>query len=133
MCVVYCKTFLLYSRCSHCCIRKLLYTKFGKVIILGFVRITFAVSHDAVDFKVSFLFPTSSQNDFNMGLDLSEARASLMAGDIVELNNATSNEPTTMKLSWDVSIRYIVTICNYFVRPYNSFDLSFADNQQSVR
>lgn len=43
------------------------------------------------------------QNDFSIGLDLSEARASLLSGDVVELSNATSTEPTSMKLVWEVS------------------------------
>lgn len=45
----------------------------------------------------------SSQNDFHVGLDLSEARASLLSGDVVELTNATSTEPTSMKLVWEVN------------------------------
>lgn len=45
-----------------------------------------------------------SQNDFNTGLDLSEARASLLSGDVVELTNATSTDSTSMKLVWEVSI-----------------------------
>lgn len=43
------------------------------------------------------------QNEFNAALDLSEARASLLSGDVVELTNATSSEPSTMKLVWEVS------------------------------
>lgn len=46
-----------------------------------------------------------SQNEFNIGLDLSEARASLLSGDVVELTNATSSDPTNMKLVWEVSAR----------------------------
>lgn len=38
-----------------------------------------------------------------MGLDLSEARASLLSGDVVELTNITSTDSTSMKLNWDVS------------------------------
>ncbi|XP_037047604.1 protein sax-3 [Bradysia coprophila] len=41
-------------------------------------------------------------NEFNIGLDLSEARASLLSGDVVELTNATSTEPTSMKLVWEI-------------------------------
>lgn len=37
-----------------------------------------------------------------MALDLSEARASLMSGDVIELTNATSLEPTSMRLVWDI-------------------------------
>lgn len=39
-----------------------------------------------------------------MGLDLSEARASLLSGDVVELTNATSTDSSSMKLVWEVSI-----------------------------
>ncbi|XP_055837660.1 protein sax-3 [Episyrphus balteatus] len=39
---------------------------------------------------------------FNSGLDLSEARASLLSGDVVELINATSPESTSMKLTWQI-------------------------------
>ena len=46
------------------------------------------------------------QNEFNIGLDLSEARASLLSGDVVELTNATSTEPTSMKLVWEVKCFY---------------------------
>lgn len=44
-----------------------------------------------------------------MGLDLSEARASLLSGDVIELTNATSTDSTSMKLVWEVSY-YIDTI-----------------------
>lgn len=44
------------------------------------------------------------QNEINIGLDLSEARASLLSGDVIELTNATSTEPTAMKLVWEVNI-----------------------------
>lgn len=43
------------------------------------------------------------QNEYNVGLDLSEARASLLSGDVVELTNATSTDSTSMKLVWEVS------------------------------
>lgn len=43
------------------------------------------------------------QNEFNTALDLSEARASLLSGDVVELTNATSSKPNSMKLVWEVS------------------------------
>lgn len=46
------------------------------------------------------------QNDFNTGLDLSEARASLLSGDVVELTNATSTDSTSMKLMWEVRISF---------------------------
>ncbi|XP_037958391.1 protein sax-3 [Teleopsis dalmanni] len=39
---------------------------------------------------------------FNSGLDLSEARASLLSGDVVELNNVTNVDSTSMKLTWQV-------------------------------
>lgn len=44
------------------------------------------------------------QDDTNSNLDLSEARASLLSGDVIELTNATSVESTATKLTWDVSI-----------------------------
>lgn len=36
-------------------------------------------------------------------MDLSEARASLLSGDVIELTNVTAIEPDSMKLSWVVS------------------------------
>uniref|UniRef100_A0A1B0G8V5 Uncharacterized protein n=1 Tax=Glossina morsitans morsitans TaxID=37546 RepID=A0A1B0G8V5_GLOMM len=39
---------------------------------------------------------------FNSGLDLSEARASLLSGDVVELINASVIDSTSMKLSWQI-------------------------------
>lgn len=53
---------------------------------------------------ICFAFFFFLQNEFNIGLDLSEARASLLSGDVVELTNATSTEPTVMKLVWEVNI-----------------------------
>jgi roundabout, axon guidance receptor 2 len=44
-----------------------------------------------------------SQDELNSDLDLSEARASLLSGDVVELINATSVDSTSMKLLWEVS------------------------------
>ncbi|XP_055637458.1 roundabout homolog 2-like [Toxorhynchites rutilus septentrionalis] len=41
-------------------------------------------------------------NEQNSGLDLSEARASLLSGDVVELVNATSQDSTTIKLVWEI-------------------------------
>ncbi|XP_058122733.1 roundabout homolog 2-like [Anopheles ziemanni] len=38
----------------------------------------------------------------SQGIDLSEARASLLSGDVVELINATSVDSTTMKLTWEI-------------------------------
>ncbi|XP_049536021.1 roundabout homolog 1-like [Anopheles darlingi] len=38
----------------------------------------------------------------NSGIDMSEARASLLSGDVVELVNATSIDSTTMKLAWEI-------------------------------
>jgi hypothetical protein len=40
----------------------------------------------------------------NADLDLSEARASLLSGDVVELINATSVDSTSMKLLWEVRV-----------------------------
>ncbi|XP_054744104.1 protein sax-3 [Anastrepha obliqua] len=39
---------------------------------------------------------------FNSGLDLSEARASLLSGDVVELINASIVDSTSMKLTWQI-------------------------------
>ncbi|XP_060663924.1 protein sax-3 [Drosophila nasuta] len=39
---------------------------------------------------------------FNSGLDLSEARASLLSGDVVELTNASVVDSTSMKLIWQI-------------------------------
>ncbi|XP_055539086.1 roundabout homolog 2-like [Wyeomyia smithii] len=41
-------------------------------------------------------------NELNSGLDMSEARASLLSGDVVELVNATSVDSTAMKLVWEI-------------------------------
>lgn len=51
----------------------------------------------------------SRQDELNSDLDLSEARASLLSGDVVELINATSVDSTSMKLLWEVSAK---TICS---------------------
>lgn len=44
------------------------------------------------------------QNDSVLGIDMSEARASLLSGEAVELTNATAVDATTVKIYWDVSI-----------------------------
>lgn len=55
-------------------------------------------------YKISLLFSSLSlQRYFNSGLDLSEARASLLSGDVVELTNASVVDSTSMKLTWQVS------------------------------
>ncbi|XP_053694709.1 roundabout homolog 2-like [Sabethes cyaneus] len=41
-------------------------------------------------------------NELNSGLDMSEARASLLSGDVVELVNATSVDSSAMKLVWEI-------------------------------
>lgn len=41
-------------------------------------------------------------DNFGMGIDMSEARASLLSGDVVELVNATAIDSTSMKLVWEV-------------------------------
>ncbi|XP_039438297.1 roundabout homolog 1-like [Culex pipiens pallens] len=41
-------------------------------------------------------------NELNSGLDMSEARASLLSGDVVELVNATSVDSSSMKLVWEI-------------------------------
>ncbi|EAT32721.1 AAEL015056-PA [Aedes aegypti] len=41
-------------------------------------------------------------NEMNSGLDMSEIRATLLSGDVVELVNATSVDSTTMKLVWEI-------------------------------
>lgn len=61
----------------------------------------------------SHCFIVIFQNDFNTGLDLSEARASLLSGDVVELTNATSTDSTSMKLVWEVS--YHIKIPLFFL------------------
>lgn len=50
-----------------------------------------------------FAFSLPTQDELNSDLDLSEARASLLSGDVVELINATSVDSTSMKLLWEVS------------------------------
>lgn len=44
----------------------------------------------------------NQQDELNSDLDLSEARASLLSGDVVELINATAVDSTSMKLLWEV-------------------------------
>lgn len=56
-------------------------------------------------FFILYFFLFTFQNEFHIGLDLSEARASLLSGDVVELTNATSSEPTSMKLVWEVNTK----------------------------
>ncbi|CRK93235.1 CLUMA_CG006779, isoform A [Clunio marinus] len=45
---------------------------------------------------------TIGVDDSGSSLDLSEARASLLSGDVIELTNATSFDSTSTKLSWDI-------------------------------
>ncbi|CAO1323968.1 unnamed protein product [Diamesa serratosioi] len=45
---------------------------------------------------------TIGMNEINSDLDMSEARASLLSGDVVELLNATSSDSTSMKLLWEI-------------------------------
>lgn len=54
----------------------------------------------------SLLYLCILQNEFNAALDLSEARASLLSGDVVELTNATSLESSSMRLVWEVSYSF---------------------------
>jgi hypothetical protein len=53
--------------------------------------------------QINQLFSSVLQDELNSDLDLSEARASLLSGDVVELINATSVDSTSMKLLWEVS------------------------------
>uniref|UniRef100_A0A182YHF3 Uncharacterized protein n=1 Tax=Anopheles stephensi TaxID=30069 RepID=A0A182YHF3_ANOST len=41
-------------------------------------------------------------DSFGAGIDMSEARASLLSGDVVELVNATAIDSTSMKLVWEI-------------------------------
>uniref|UniRef100_A0A182PK71 Roundabout n=1 Tax=Anopheles epiroticus TaxID=199890 RepID=A0A182PK71_9DIPT len=43
-----------------------------------------------------------SSDNFGIGIDMSEARASLLSGDVVELVNATAIDSTSMKLVWEI-------------------------------
>ncbi|XP_061510515.1 roundabout homolog 2 isoform X1 [Anopheles gambiae] len=43
-----------------------------------------------------------SSDNFGTGIDMSEARASLLSGDVVELVNATAIDSTSMKLVWEI-------------------------------
>lgn len=45
---------------------------------------------------------TMGLHEINTDLDLSEARASLLSGDVAELVNATSTDSTSIKLVWEV-------------------------------
>ncbi|KAL7043559.1 hypothetical protein ACKWTF_001570 [Chironomus riparius] len=45
---------------------------------------------------------TIGVDEMNTDLDLSEARASLLSGDVVELINATSVDSTSIKLLWEI-------------------------------
>lgn len=87
------------------------------ILIFHFCEL-FALAFRLNTIYLWFYFPF--QNDFNTGLDLSEARASLLSGDVVELTNATSTDSTSMKLVWEVSIQQkyesdflaLKTLCN---------------------
>uniref|UniRef100_A0A182K663 Roundabout n=1 Tax=Anopheles christyi TaxID=43041 RepID=A0A182K663_9DIPT len=57
---------------------------------------------------ISFPSPLSEpillgmSDNFGMEIDISEARASLLSGDVVELVNATAIDSTSMKLVWEI-------------------------------
>lgn len=68
----------------------------------------------------SHCFISILQNDFNTGLDLSEARASLLSGDVVELTNATPTDSTSMKLVWEVSISKTLSGFSFFLKIDNT-------------
>lgn len=51
-----------------------------------------------------FFLPFFMQSDLgDVDMDLSEARATLLSGNVVQLINATSVDSTSMKLLWEVS------------------------------
>jgi len=52
--------------------------------------------------KLHKLFFCAPQDELNSDLDMSEVRASLLSGDVVELINATSVDSTSTKLLWEV-------------------------------
>lgn len=60
---------------------------------------------EALELKFNHTRFLRLQDELNSDLDLSEARASLLSGDVVELINATSVDSTSMKLLWEVSER----------------------------
>lgn len=73
----------------------------------------FLLNLTSLSFSLSFsLF---LQRYFNSGLDLSEARASLLSGDVVELTNASVVDSTSMKLTWQVSNQSPALILIFFV------------------
>ncbi|XP_055598620.1 roundabout homolog 1-like [Uranotaenia lowii] len=41
-------------------------------------------------------------NDINVGIEISEARASLLAGEVIELENVTATGSTSVRLSWKI-------------------------------
>lgn len=78
--------------------------------IILFVRSSSSKAHQRPKHQKAFEFKliiplVFSQDELNSDLDLSEARASLLSGDVVELINATSVDSTSMKLLWEVSER----------------------------
>lgn len=52
---------------------------------------------------IIIFYLSRKQDDTSSNLDLSEARASLLSGDVVELTNASAVDSETVKLTWDVS------------------------------
>ncbi|XP_070489904.1 protein sax-3-like [Chironomus tepperi] len=71
---------------------------------------------------------TLGVDDTNSNLDLSEARASLLSGDVIELTNATSVESTATKLTWDIiNGRYVE---GFYIYARNIDDTSLDNESQ---
>ncbi|KAG5676557.1 hypothetical protein PVAND_006381 [Polypedilum vanderplanki] len=67
-------------------------------------------------------------DETNTDLDLSEARASLLSGDVVELINATSVDSTSMKLLWEIiNGKYVE---GFYIYARNIDDAIEGDNHQ---
>lgn len=47
---------------------------------------------------------------------MSEARASLLSGEVVELSNVSAIDSTSARLTWDVSIHFFVNVLFIYVK-----------------
>lgn len=65
---------------------------------------------------------TLGVEDASSSLDLSEARASLLSGDVVELTDATSIDSSTVKLTWEIINGRYVEGFYIYARKVDDFD-----------
>lgn len=72
-------------------------------------------------------------DDASTSLDLSEARASLLSGDVVELTDATSIDSSTVKLTWEIINGRYVEGFYIYARKVEDFDDVDEEIDASIR